>query len=216
MSNNTKSQQPKLKLYYFDIKGKGEAIRLLCAYANLTLEDYRLQLHDRTEFQQLKENGTLPFGQVPLLEVDDGQMKHKLVQSCAILRYLGKLAGLYPSSSNNNGNDDILAAQIDAVMDQATDAFVGTTVVTYSTRFGIVLDEIAKTKSCTNIGKDVTPRHLTYVEKLLQESTTGWLVNTTQPSPADFIWYGHYSMCYWVGGFFFFWFTVLKPLLTFF
>ena len=30
---------PKLKLYYFNSKGKGEPIRLFCAYAGLDLEE---------------------------------------------------------------------------------------------------------------------------------------------------------------------------------
>eukprot|EP00961_Rhodomonas_salina_P114075 1534773-Rhodomonas_salina.2 len=57
--------QPKLKLYYFDIKGKGEPIRLLAAYSGLELEDYRFE--GRDHFMKLKEDGTLPFGQVPPL-----------------------------------------------------------------------------------------------------------------------------------------------------
>ena len=32
---------PSLKLYYFDVAGKGEPIRLLAAYADLDLEDFR-------------------------------------------------------------------------------------------------------------------------------------------------------------------------------
>lgn len=170
-------QQPKLKLYYFDIKGKGEAIRLLCAFAGLELEDYRFGSRD--EFNTLKADGTLAFGQVPLLEVDG---THKLVQSAAILRYLGKLSGLYPE-------DPLVAAKVDAILDQETDAFSGVTVCTYSTRFGIELDDSAKEKSYETISKEVLPRHLGNLEKLLEASSTGWLADTEEPSPADFAWY---------------------------
>lgn len=38
----------KLKLMYFNIAGKAEAIRLICAYAGLTLDDHRFK--DRSEF----------------------------------------------------------------------------------------------------------------------------------------------------------------------
>ena len=38
----------KLKLMYFDGPGKGEAIRLICAYAGLSLVDHRFK--DRAEF----------------------------------------------------------------------------------------------------------------------------------------------------------------------
>merc|ERR1711957_845874 len=133
-------QQPKLRLYYFDIKGKGEPIRLFCAYAGLELDDYRFS--SRQEFAEMKESGKLAFGQVPLLEVDGGT--HMLVQSGAILRYLAKLSGLYP-------DDPIVAAKIDAALDQEADAFAGLTVASYSTRFGIDLDGDAKSKSYQTI-----------------------------------------------------------------
>ncbi|CAB9506089.1 S-transferase A2 [Seminavis robusta] len=175
----TSRQQPKLKLYYFNIVGKGEPIRLLCAYAGLELEDYHFA--SRQEFQDLKANGKLAFGQVPLLEVDDGA--HQLVQSTAILRYLAKLGGLYPR------DDDILAAKIDAALAQEADAFTGPTVATYTTRFGICLEGDALQQSKELIAKEVIPRHLDALEQLLNSSSTGWIAGTDQPSPADFVWY---------------------------
>merc|ERR1719491_1420260 len=109
--------QPKLKLYYFDIVGKGEPIRLLCAHAGLELEDYRFESRD--VFNEVKASGKFHFGQVPMLEVNG---KVQLVQSSAILTYLGKLGGVYPK------DDDILAAKIDMALAQEADAFTGTTV----------------------------------------------------------------------------------------
>lgn len=174
--------QPKLKLYYFDIKGKGEAIRLLCAHAGLELEDYRFESRD--VFNDMKAKGKFAFGQVPLLEVDEGEGKvHHLVQSGAILKYLGKISGLYPA------NDPILEAKIDAALAQETDAFTGATVATYATRFGISLDDDALKKSKEMIAKEVTPRHLKALEQLLGASSTGFIADTKEPSPADFAWY---------------------------
>jgi glutathione S-transferase len=180
MTKRQIDQQPKLKLYYFDIKGKGEHIRLLCAYAGLELEDYRFSSRD--QFNALKENGTLAFGQVPLLEVDG---KHQLVQNCAILRYLAQIAGLYPS-------DPLLAAKVDACMAQEGDAFLGPTVVMYNTRFGIPMDDELKKKSMEMISSDVMPKHLENLERLLKASSTGWLAGTEEPSPADFMWYSRF------------------------
>ena len=176
--------QPKLKLYYFDMAGKGEPIRLLCAYAGLELEDFRFESF--AAFNEMKDSGKLPFGQVPFLEVDergDGQKIHQLVQSSAILRYLGQLSGLYPSE------DLILAAKVDAALAQETDAFIGPTVATYSERFGIVLDDEAMKKSEEMITKEIAPRHLASLEKLFKASKTGWIADTKEPSPADFAWF---------------------------
>lgn len=72
----------------------------------------------------MKQDGRLPFGQLPALQVDD----QLLVQSAAILRFVGKLANLYPTGS---GSDDIYAAKIDAAMDEETDMFVGLSVSRY-------------------------------------------------------------------------------------
>jgi prostaglandin-H2 D-isomerase / glutathione transferase len=171
-------QQPKLKLYYFDLKGKGEPIRLICAYAGLELEDHRFISRD--EFLAMKEGTRLPFGQVPMLEVDG---KHNLVQTSAIMRYLGKLSGLYPQ------DDPILAAKVDAAMDQETDAFTGVTVLTYGLRFGIDLTDEATEKSYEHINQDVLPAHLRNVEKCFAASSTGWIAATEDPSPADFMWF---------------------------
>jgi glutathione S-transferase len=175
-------QRPKLKLFYFDLKGKGEPIRLFCAYAGIELEDYRFKARD--EFLAMKEGTRLPFGQVPMLEVDG---KHNLVQTCAIMRYLSKLAGLYPT------DDLIQAAKVDALMDQEADAFVGTTVLTYDLRFGIDLTPDAKEKSYEQINETVLPGHLKNIEKCLIASPTGWIAGTDEPSPADFIWFTRLS-----------------------
>ena len=69
---------PHLKLYYFDIPGKGEAIRLICAHYKIPLRDVRLT---PDEFAELKKEGKLKFGQLPALEVDNSTV---LVQSAGM------------------------------------------------------------------------------------------------------------------------------------
>lgn len=173
-----KHDQPALKLYYFDLKGKGESIRLICAYSGLKLEDYRFS--NRDEFLAIKGSSRLPFGQVPMLEIDG---KHAMVQSSAIMRYLGKLAGLYPMT------DHVLAQRVDAAMDQATDVFTGSTVLTYGLRFAIDLSPEAIQKSYAHFNETVLPNHLKKVERFFDASATGWIAGTEEPSPADFVWY---------------------------
>ncbi len=114
---------PKLKLYYFNIPGKGEPIRLACAYGGVELDDFRMHAN---EFHDLKVSGKLAFGQVPALSVNDDQM---IFQSAAIMRYVGKLTGLYPT------NDDLLAAKIDMIVDSENDMFTGLAVSRYRGTF---------------------------------------------------------------------------------
>ena len=95
------------KLYYFDIYGRAEAIRMLLSHAKQEFEDHRIT---GEQLAELKESGKLEFGQVPMLEHDG---KH-LVQSWAILRYIGKLFGYYPESGEDAWKVD---STVDAVED---------------------------------------------------------------------------------------------------
>jgi len=81
----------KLKLVYFDIDGaRGEAARLAMAIGGVPFEDDRVKFAD---WESRKPD--TPFGALPVLEVD-GQT---VAQSNGINRYVGKLAGLYPSDA---------------------------------------------------------------------------------------------------------------------
>ncbi|VDP35371.1 unnamed protein product [Soboliphyme baturini] len=81
--------KPHYKLTYFDIKGLGEPIRLLFAYVGQPYEDVRVTIE---HWPKVKPSKDMPFGQVPLLEVDGKQ----LTQSACIMRYLGEQFGEYP------------------------------------------------------------------------------------------------------------------------
>ena len=67
------------KFYYFNVRGRGELIRLLFAAAGQEFEDHRFEREDWPKF---KPNA--PFGQVPFLEVNDGANSFSLSQSIAI------------------------------------------------------------------------------------------------------------------------------------
>ncbi|KAG3110488.1 hypothetical protein PI125_g9982 [Phytophthora idaei] len=81
---------PSIKLTYFNFGGRARPIRLAFYVGGVPFEDNRVS---NEEFGALR--GSLPLGQVPVLEVD-GQV---LTQTYAILRYAGRLGGLYPTSS---------------------------------------------------------------------------------------------------------------------
>ena len=100
---------PQLKLSYFDFHGgRAEPARLALHIGGIPFEDHRFTF---AEFAEVRK--ATPFGQVPTLEVD-GVM---VTQTDSILRYAGKLAGLYPA-------DPFQALLCDEVMYVVEDANV--------------------------------------------------------------------------------------------
>lgn len=82
---------PKLKLTYFDFHGgRAEPVRLALHIGGVAFEDHRVTF---AEFAEVRKS--TPFGQVPTLTVDGVQV----TQCDSILRYAGKLAGLYPTDA---------------------------------------------------------------------------------------------------------------------
>ncbi|GFH17410.1 uncharacterized protein HaLaN_14043, partial [Haematococcus lacustris] len=67
--------------------GRGEATRLMLKLNKIPFEDVTFGWD---EWPKLKPS--MPFGQVPVLEVDGQQ----LAQTAAIERYVAKLTGMYP------------------------------------------------------------------------------------------------------------------------
>ena len=85
---------PKLRLTYFPFQGAAEKVRLALVLGGIDFEDVRVPF---PAWPALKP--TTPYGQLPLLTIDDGE---PLAQSVAMLRYAGRLAStsgkadLYP------------------------------------------------------------------------------------------------------------------------
>jgi len=81
----------KIKLTYFDIEGAAEKCRLAFALAGIPFEDERVGFQTWTEVKP-----KTPYGQLPLLQIEDGEVK---TQSDAILRYAASIdptGSLYP------------------------------------------------------------------------------------------------------------------------
>ena len=107
---------PKLKLTYFDIHGgRGEPARLAMHIGGIDFDDNRLSFR---EFGDQRKN--FPFNRVPKLEIDGVELS----QCNAINRYVGTLAGLYPT-------DPLQAAFCDEAMDAVED-IVSQVVSTFS------------------------------------------------------------------------------------
>mmetsp|Transcript_7284 Transcript_7284/g.19001 ORF Transcript_7284/g.19001 Transcript_7284/m.19001 type:complete len:263 (-) Transcript_7284:716-1504(-) len=82
---------PHLKLLYFTSPGRALPIRLALHIGGIEFEDETITT--REHFLPLKQSGELPYGQVPVLYVGGDPVPY--AQSTAILRYAGKLSGLY-------------------------------------------------------------------------------------------------------------------------
>ncbi|KAB0396065.1 hypothetical protein E2I00_009145, partial [Balaenoptera physalus] len=96
---------PNYKLTYFNMRGRAEIIRYIFAYLDIKYEDHRIEQSDWPEIKS-----TLPFGKIPILEVD-GLNLH---QSLAIARYLTKNTDLA-------GKTELQQCQADAVVDTLDD-----------------------------------------------------------------------------------------------
>lgn len=97
---------PHLKLTYFDMHGgRGEPARLAMYVGGVEFDD------DRISFREFGDRRrSFPFDRVPKLEIDGVELS----QCNAINRYVGKLAGLYPT-------DPLQAAYCDEAMDAVED-----------------------------------------------------------------------------------------------
>jgi len=104
----------RFKLTYFDFAGgRGQPIRLALHIGGVDFDDVRLT---GAQFKELRQS--FRFRALPVLEIDGRQ----ITQSNAILRYVGKLVGLYPT-------DDLQALYCDEALDAVEDLSqaIGTT-----------------------------------------------------------------------------------------
>jgi glutathione S-transferase len=97
---------PSYKLTYFNFDGgRGEPVRICFHTAGIPFEDHRISFE---EFMKCRDE--MRFRCAPILEVDGVEM----TQSNSMLRYIGKMAGLYPE-------DSLQAFYCDEAMDAVED-----------------------------------------------------------------------------------------------
>ncbi|KHJ90796.1 glutathione S-transferase protein [Oesophagostomum dentatum] len=146
------------KLLYFNGRGNGECARQIFAVAGQQYEDVRLT-HE--QFAPMKPN--LPFGQVPVLEVDGKQ----LAQSAAIARYLARQYGLA-------GADPFEEALVDSLADQYADYRVEVKPYVYTLLGFMKAGDLDKLKKEVMMpGRD---KFLGFITKFLKKSKSGFLV----------------------------------------
>lgn len=135
-----------LILSYFDFDGgRGQPARLAMHIGGITYQDRRVKMADFPEVRK-----TTPLFQLPILEVD-GVI---VTQSDAITRYVGKLAGLYPT-------DAYQALLCDEVMSAAED--VG---IKLGASFDLKGDALAQARQA--LAEGPLPLYLGWLQKQLQ------------------------------------------------
>ena len=98
-----------ITLTYFDFPfWRAEVSRIALHIGGIAFDDRR---PTREAFRAMKVSGELPYGQLPVLEVDGVT----IAQTGAIARFCGKLSGLYPTS------DHVAAARIDELVEAANE-----------------------------------------------------------------------------------------------
>ena len=140
-----------MRLVYFDFPGRGEAIRDAFRIGAIPFEDERVSME---EFRARRARGDLPFGALPVLVLDHGVV---VSQSNTILRYVGKLAGLFPE-------DPLLSLRVESVLDSAED---------YGGRLSVsirVTDEVVRAALRTELRERWLPDWFGALERLLSES----------------------------------------------
>ncbi|SEQ48983.1 glutathione S-transferase [Solimonas aquatica] len=144
---------PKLVLTYFDFDaGRGEPARLAFYIGGVSFEDRRISPKDWAQHRD-----QMPLQAMPVLEVDG----MPVTQSNAIVRYAGKLAGLYPQ-------DALQALLCDELLDASEDlgSRIGATIQ--------MSDEAQKKNARLALAEGAIPRHLRYFAQRLEAAGGNW------------------------------------------
>lgn len=123
---------PSIKLTYFDMKGRAESVRLAFTIGDVEFEDERIA---GPEFQERREKGTFPFKSLPAMTVDG----ETYAESDGLLRYAGKLSGLYPECAKAAMKVDMVVSVLETIISslfksntsEARSAFVNETIPRY-------------------------------------------------------------------------------------
>ncbi|KAL3083866.1 hypothetical protein niasHT_036279 [Heterodera trifolii] len=149
------------KLYYFDVRGVVEPIRLLLHYVGQPFEDIRFK--DMDEWEKTYKPKFF-YGKAPVLEVNG----KPLAQSATILRYLAEKFDLA-------GKDKWEKAKANEIIDFQKDA--NTEMMPYlMVKIGRREGDLDKLRG--EVFEPMAKRVLPLLEKLLKESGSGYMLKS--------------------------------------
>jgi len=153
---------PKLRLRYFPFPGRGGPIRDALDIGGIPFEDAHVPLD---QFMQRKAAGEFPFGSLPVLDVETPAGTVTSAQSNAILRFVGRQAGLYPA------DDPVRALKVDEALDLGEDFYhlIGPSMAEQDVGKRMAMRKV--------LAEETLPRWAGFLEKLLiANGRTGFVV----------------------------------------
>ncbi|ETL31144.1 hypothetical protein F441_16351 [Phytophthora nicotianae CJ01A1] len=146
LSTQDSKMYPKLKLTYFPFPGRAEPIRLALFISGIPFEDERIDVEELN-----KRRSTLPFNQLPVLQVD-GEV---VSQALGILRYVGTLGGLY---SPSNSKEVFRIDELFSVIDEFYSSY------TWNASY-FETDSVEQMRLRTILAKETLPKTLNFLEQ---------------------------------------------------
>jgi len=146
---------PTYKFTYFNCRAKGEVVRLMFAAAGVQFEDVRIDYEAWPKNTSLKES--LPFGQLPILQVDDGPV---YCQSLSIARYQAEKFGLAGKTDEDKLKADMFVHCVDDILNSIVNILHE-------------LDPPTKEKLRKKFKEEQLPQSCGHFEKLLKQNHGG-------------------------------------------
>lgn len=101
-----------LRLRYYSFTGRAQAIRDALNIGKVSFVDEHLTYE---QFRDCRAANELPFGGLPVIEIETSEGKYCVAQSNAILRFAGRLSNLYPV------DDPLKALKVDEALSMGED-----------------------------------------------------------------------------------------------
>ena len=156
-----------IKLYYFDVYGRAEAIKMLLHHAKV---EYTNVIVNKEGAEKMKAEGHLEFGQVPVVE-HNGKF---FSQSNSILRFFGAKHGYYPA-------DPVESWRVDSTIDSVGDLTNAFMKAKFET------DPEKQKEMFTIVFTKTIPAWLTIIEKRLVENSSKDHIVGDKWTIADFV-----------------------------